>query len=179
MHRHSDENPAPLAATESVATDSVQRQNDGRVACLLERLDEFGKRLDMSLAVPTVQEQTFVQEIPGAQVEERIQKQIAETIPQECVQRTVEQNVRTSVHTLAQMPKSLDRWLRKFELQNEEDEYIEQRGLEQMHEDWLMGAFEPTYGDDGRRERKSSKKKKKIVNRTVQVMERIPEHTDV
>ena len=45
-----------------------------------------------------------------------------------------------------------------------------------------MGAFEPQYGDDGhdgRRERKSSKKKKKIVNRTVQVMERIPEHTDV
>ena len=27
-----------------------QRQNDGRVASLLEHLDEFGKRLDMSLA---------------------------------------------------------------------------------------------------------------------------------
>ena len=50
MHRHNDENPAPSAATESVATDSVQRQNDERVASLLERLDEFGKRLDMSLA---------------------------------------------------------------------------------------------------------------------------------
>ena len=157
------------------------------MASLLERLDEFGKRLEMSqqnarVSVPIVQEQTIVQEIPGTQVVDRIQKQIAETIPQECVQRTVEQNVRTSVPTPAQMPKSLDRWLRKFELQNEEDEYIEQRGPEQMHEDWLMGAFEPQYGDDGddgRRERKSSKKKKKIVNRTVQVMERIPEHTDV
>ena len=50
VRRHNDENPAPSAATESVATDSVQRQNDGRVASLLERLDEFGKRLDMSLA---------------------------------------------------------------------------------------------------------------------------------
>ena len=126
---------------------------------------------NVCMSVPTVQEQTTVQEIPGTQVVERIQKQIAETIPQERVQRTVEQNVRTSVLTPAQMPKSLDRWLRKFELQNEEDEYIDQRGPEQM------GAFEPQHGDDGRRERKSSKKKKKIVNRTVQVMERIPEHT--
>ena len=50
VHRHNDENPAPPAAAESVATDSVQRQNDGPVASLLERLDEFGKRLDMSLA---------------------------------------------------------------------------------------------------------------------------------
>ena len=48
--RQNDENPVPSADTESVTTDSVQRQNDGRVASLPEPLDEFGKRLDMSLA---------------------------------------------------------------------------------------------------------------------------------
>ena len=41
-----------------------------------------------------------MQENPGAQVVERIQKQIAETIPQERVQRTVEQNVCMSVPTV-------------------------------------------------------------------------------
>ena len=75
------------------------------------------------------------------------------------------------------MPKSLDRWLRAFELQNDEDESFDQEDLDQLRQDWLMGAFELQYYDDGRCERKSSKKKKKIVNRTVQVMERIPEHT--
>ena len=143
------------------------------------------------VSVPTVQEQTIVQEILGTQVVERIQKQIVETIPQERVQRTVEQNVRTSVPTVQEqrfvpekpgaqgverMPKSLDRWLGAFELQNDEDESFDQEELDQLRQDWLMGAFEPQYHDDGRRERKSSKKKKKIVNRTVQVMERIPEH---
>ena len=43
-------NPAPSAATESVATDSVQRQNDGQFASLLERLDTLDKCLDKSLA---------------------------------------------------------------------------------------------------------------------------------
>ena len=85
--------------------------------------------LESRVPAPQIQEQVIVQEIPGAQVEERIQKQIAETIPQECVRRTVEQNVRTSVPTPAQMPKSLDRWLRKFELQNEEDEYLNRGDL--------------------------------------------------
>ena len=42
----------------------------------------------------------IVQETPGAQVVERIQKQIAGTIPQERVQRTVEQNVCMSVPTV-------------------------------------------------------------------------------
>ena len=42
-----EDTPVPQA----VASDSpVRRQNDGRVASLLESLDEFGKRLDMSLA---------------------------------------------------------------------------------------------------------------------------------
>jgi len=85
----------------------------------------------MCVSVPTVQEQMNVQVIPGAQV-----------VPQERVQRTVEQNVRTSVPTLAQMPKSLDRWLRASELQKEEaywNEYVDQMGPEQMHQDWLMG----------------------------------------
>ena len=135
---------------------------------------------NVCMSVPTVQEQTIVQEIPGTQVVERIQKQIAETIPQERVQRTVEQNVRTSVPTPAQMPKSLDRWLRASELQKEEaywNEYFDQEDIDQLRQEWLMGAFEPQYYDDGRRERKSLKKKKKNLNRTVQVMERIPEHT--
>ena len=53
----------------------------------------------MCMSVPTVQEQMIVQEIPGAQVVERIQKQIAETIPQER-QRTVEQIVKVPVPTV-------------------------------------------------------------------------------
>ena len=56
----------------------------------------------MCMSVPTVQEQMNVQVIPGAQVVERLQKQIAETIPQECDQRTVEQNVCMSVPIVRQ-----------------------------------------------------------------------------
>jgi len=51
--------------------------------------------------VPTVWEQLIVQETPGVQVVERIQKQIAGTLPQERVQqRTVEQNMCMSVPTV-------------------------------------------------------------------------------
>ena len=50
--------------------------------------------------------------------------------------------------------------------------------IEQLYQEWLSGAFEPLFYEDGRRERKSSKKKKNL-NRTVQVMERILEHTVV
>ena len=129
-----------------------------------ERVQQRTVEQNVCMSVPTVQEQTFVQEIPGTQVVERIQKQIAETSPQERDQRTVEQNVRPSVPTPAQMPKSLDRWLRALELQNDEDRSFDQEDLDQLRQDWLMGAFEPQCYDDGRRERKSLKKKG--VNRT-------------
>ena len=128
---------------------------------------------------PQVREQTIVQEIPGTQVVERIQKQIAETIPQERVQRTVEQNVRTSVPTPAHLPKSLDRLLGASETEEDAcwNEYVDQMGPEQLYQEWLSGAFELT-DDDRRYLRESSKKKKKKnLNRMVQVMEQILEHT--
>ena len=127
--------------------------------------------------VPTVQKQMIVQEIPGAQVVKRIQKQIAETIPQERVQRTVEQNVPTVQEQVCVSVKS------GAEVMERIPEHIvessDQEELDQLRHDWLMGAFELQNDEDGRRERKSSKKKKKIVNRAAQVMERISEHCGV
>ena len=48
-----------------------------------------------------------VQEIPSTQVVERIQKQIAETIPQECEQHAIEQNVCMSVPTVRHVQEFL------------------------------------------------------------------------
>ena len=80
-----------------------------------------------------------------------------------------------------QMPKSLDRVLGASELEKEEaywNEFFEDEdNIEQLYQEWLSGAFEPLFYEDGRRERKS--KKKKNLNRTVQDLERIPEHTVV
>ena len=74
---------------------------------------------------------------------ERIQKQIAEVIPQQCVQRTVEQNVRTLVPTPAQMPKSLDRLLGASETEEEAywNEYVDQMGPEQITSGLVVGSF--------------------------------------
>ena len=82
-----------------------------------------------------------------------------------------------------QMPKSLDcralADLKASELEEEEaywNEYVDQMGPEQMHQDWLLDQL----AEQMHQERKSSKKKKKKnLDRTVQVMERIPEHTVV
>ena len=64
------------------------------------------KRLSASAVAtdPALQvwEQMNVQEIPSTQVVERIQKQIAETIPQECGQRSGEQNACVSFPTVRQ-----------------------------------------------------------------------------
>ena len=54
---------------------------------------------------PQVWEQKKVQEIPSTQVVERIQKQIAETIPQERDQRTIEQNVCMSFPSIRRQRK--------------------------------------------------------------------------
>merc|ERR1719383_238012 len=133
--------------------------------------------LESRVPAPQIQEQVIVPEIPRARVVKRIRGKRAH-------QRTVEQNVRAPVPVQEQsfvpekpgaqgeeqMPKSLvcralaD--LRASELEEEEaywNEYVDQMGPEQMHQ-----------------ERKSSKKKKKKnLDRTLQVMERIPEHTVV
>ena len=50
----------------------------------------------------TVRQQRNVQEIPGTQVVERIQKQIVESVPQERDQRTDDQNARVSFPTVRQ-----------------------------------------------------------------------------
>merc|ERR1712107_974964 len=80
-----------------------------------------------------------------------------------------------------QMPKSLGcrtlADLKASELEEEQaywNEYVDQMGPEQMHQDWLLDQL----AEQMHQERKSSKKKKNL-DRTVQVMERIPEHTVV
>ena len=131
-----------------------------------ERARQRTVEQNVCMSVPTVQEQMNVQEIPGAQVVERIQKQVAETTPQERVQRTVEQNVCMSVPTVQEqifVPKKpgsqgVER------IPEHIVESFDQEELDQLRQDWLMGAFELQNGEDGRRERKSSKKK--VVNRT-------------
>ena len=142
------------------------------------------------VSVPTAQEQRFIPDIPRAQVVKRIREKRAH-------QHTVEQNVRASVPVQEQsfvpekpgaqgeeqMPKSRDcrtsADLRASELEEEEaywNEYVDQMGPEQMHQDWLLDQM----AEQMHQERKSSKKKKKKnLDRTVQVMERIPEHTVV
>ena len=132
----------------------------------------------------------FSSDIPRAQVVKRIRVKRAH-------QRTVEQNVRAPVPVQVQsfvpekpgaqgeeqMPKSLDcrtlADLKASELEEEEaywNEYVDQMGPEQMHQDFLLDQL----AEQMHQERKSSKKKKKKnLDRTVQVMERIPEHTVV
>merc|ERR1712135_243999 len=81
-----------------------------------------------------------------------------------------------------QMPKSLGcrtvADLKASELEEEEaywNEYVDQMGPEQMHQDWLLDQM----AEQMHQERESSKKKKKKnLDRTVQVMERIPEHNE-
>ena len=124
----------------------------------------------------------FSSDIPRAQVVKRIRGKRAH-------QRTVEQNVRAPVPVQVQsfvpekpgaqgeeqMPKSLE----CRTLEEEEaywNEHVDQMGPEQMHQDWLLDQL----AEQMHQERKSSKKKKKKnLDRTVQVMERIPEHTVV
>ena len=69
------------------------------------------KRLSASTVAtdPALQvwEQMNVQEIPSTQVVERIQKQNAETIPQECEQHAIEQNVCLSVPTVRHVQEIL------------------------------------------------------------------------
>jgi len=79
-----------------------------------------------------------------------------------------------------QMPKFRDcRDLRASELEEEEaywNKYVDQMGPEQMHQDWLLDQM----AEQMHQESKLSKKKKhKNLDRTGQVMERIPEHTVV
>ena len=152
----------------TISQESVQQRADERIVVV---------------RVPIAQEQGFVPDIPRAQVVKRIREKRAH-------QRTVEQNVRAPVPTVReqrcvpekpgaqgveQMPKSLDRLLGASELEKEEaywNEFCEDEdNIEQLYQEWLSGAFEPLFYEDGRQ--------KKNVNRTVQVMERIPEHTVV
>merc|ERR1712136_41582 len=135
-------------------------------------------------------EQGIVPEIPRAQVVKRIRGKRAH-------QRTVEQNVfapvpvqeqsfvpeKPGAQGVEQMPKSLDcralAHLKASELEEEEaywNEYVDQMGPDQMHQDWLLDQL----AEQMHQERKSlRKKKKKNLDCTVQVMERIPEHTVV
>ena len=75
----------------------------------------------MRAPVPTVQKQVIEQEIPKAQVVKRIRGNIVETIPQERVQRIVPEKPGAQGEE-ERMPKSLDRWLGAFGLQNGEDD---------------------------------------------------------
>ena len=160
----------------------------------LQVLERIQERIVGTISQESVQQRTDekIPDIPRAQVVKRIRGKRAH-------RRTVEQNVRAPVPTVQkqrcvpekpgaqgeeQMPKSLDRRtsadLGASELEKEEaywNECVDQMGPEQMHQDWLMGAFELT--DDDRRYLRESSRKKKNLDRTVRVMERIPEHTDV
>merc|ERR1712136_95759 len=110
----------------------------------------------------------FSSDSPRVQVVKRIRGKRAH-------QRAVEQNVRAPVPMQEQsfVPE-------KPGAQGEEDaywnEYVDQMGPDQMHQDWLLDQM----AEQMHQERKLSKKKKhKNFDRTVHVMERIPEHTVV
>merc|ERR1712136_528512 len=113
------------------------------------------RTVEQSVRVPVpVQEQSFVPEKPGAQGEEQMPKSL---------------DCRTSADLKADLKAS--------EFEEEEahwNEYVGQMGPEQVHQDWLLDQL----AEQMHQERKSSKKKKNL-DRTVQVMERIPEHTVV
>ena len=86
-----------------------------------------------------------MQETPGAQVVEQIEKQIAGTIPQERVQRTVEQIVRVPVPTVQEQlfVPGIQGAQVVEQIQNHFVESIDQDLLDELQHDWLMGAFEP------------------------------------
>ena len=133
---------------------------------------------------PTVQELVLGQEIPELQVVEQKLEQAVEAMQVRLLERvqrrTTEQSERL-FGRLEEIHKEFDKRLEMSEARRaENNELIKEIVVlweERKRQEGLSGGFEPT-DDDQRYSRESSKKnKKRNLNRTVQVLEQIPEHT--
>ena len=129
---------------------------------------------------PTVQEPVLGQGIPELQVVEQKLEQTVEAMEVNLLERVQRRAVEQSV-SLFERLEEFDKRLEMSEARRaENNELIKEIGVlweERKRQERLSGGFELT-DDDQRYLRESSKKKKKRnLNRTVQVMEQIPEHT--
>ena len=153
------------------------------------------------MSVPTVRQQRNVQEIPGTQVVERIQKQIVETVPQERDQRTVEQNACLSVPTvqeqmivqgipeLQDVEQKLEQTVEAMQvklLERVQRRAVEQskrlfERLEEFHKRLEMSEARRAENNELIKEigvlwEEKKRQEWRNLNRSVQVMEQIPEH---
>ena len=135
-----------------------------------------GNRVD----APTVQEPVLGQEIPELQVAEQKLEQTIEAVEVNLLERVQ----RRAVEQSKRLFERLEEFHKRLEMSEarraENNELIKEIGAlweERKRQEGLSGGFEPT-DDDQRYLRESSKRKKKrSLNRTVQVLEQIPEHT--
>ena len=129
---------------------------------------------------PQVQEPVLGQGIPELQVVEQKMEQIFEAMEVNLLERVQRRAIEQSV-SLFERLEEFDKRLEMSEARRAENyELIKEIGVlweERKRQEWLSGGFELT-DDDQRNLRESSKKKKKRnLNRTVQIMEQIPEHS--
>ena len=156
---------------------------------------------NVCLSFPTVRQLRNVQEILGTQVVERIQKQIVETVPQERDQRTVEQNACVSVPTVQEqvivqgipvlqvVEQKLEQTVEAMQvklLERVQQRAVEQskrlfERLEEFHKRLEMSEARRAENNELIKEigvlwEERKRQEWRNLNRSVQVMEQIPEH---
>ena len=142
--------------------------------------DERTVEQNVCVSVPTVQKQVIVQGIPELQVVEQKLEQAVEAMQVKLLER-VQQRVDEQSKRIFERLEESDKRFEMIEARRaENNELIKEIVVlweERKRQEGLSGRFEPT-DDDQRYSRESSKKKKnRNLNRTVQVLEQIPEHT--
>ena len=128
---------------------------------------------------PLVQKPVLGQGIPELQVVEQILEQTFEAMEVNLLERVQRRAVEQSV-SLFERLEEFDKRLEMSEArQAENNELIKEIGVlweERKRQEWLSGGFEQTDEDQRYLRESSKKKKKRNLNRTVHVMEQIPEH---
>ena len=141
-----------------------------------QRTDEQNARV----SVPTVQEQMIVQGIPELQVVEQKLEQTVEAMEVKLLERVQRRAVKQSERLFERL-EEFDKRLEMSEARRAENsELIKEIGdlwEERKRQEWLSGGFELTDDDQQYLRESSKKKKKRNLNRSVQVMEQIPEHS--
>ena len=122
----------------------------------------------------------IVQGISELQVVEQKLEQTVEAMEVNLLERVQRRAVEQSV-SLFERLEEFDKRLEMSEARRaENNELIKEIGVlweERKRQEWLSGGFELTDDDQQYLRESSKKKKKRNLNRSVQVMEQIPEHS--
>ena len=174
-----------LQAPASQVTGSLLRLDEPDAVVYLQVCQEqyaAGETNRDRVNAPTVQEPVLGQGIPELQVVEQKLEQTVEAMEVNLLERVQRRAVEQSV-SLFERLEEFDKRLEMSEARRaENNELIKEIGVlweERKRQEWLSGGFELTDEDQRYLRESSKKKKKRNLNRTVQVMEQIPEHTVV